>query len=56
MKHTPIWAKEYLHDELKKNISQGSKRFNELVGTYAPLYNSKEPAKLDINETQRCSE
>ena len=53
MKQIPIWVVDYLYDELKKiSIPQVSKRFNELVNTYAILYNSMEQVRLNMKDMQ----
>ena len=45
-KYTPIWAEEYLYDELKKN------RLIELIDTYDTLYSSKEPMEWDTYKSK----
>ena len=51
VKDIPIWADEHVKDKLKKKyMLQACKQFNELFNICVILYNSKIPAKLDIND------
>ena len=42
----PIWAADYLHEELSKRIHHSNK-LNDLIDKYSTLYGNKEHVELD---------